>query len=168
MSVDSSALERSALERKERDELVTIAKALYDTFPGLPEGTLSRMRANLVKQDTLAGIAVRLKLGDFLRLGEGELKSGGFRRPSILADTLESIFGAVFLDAGFDAVNLSGCGLSDDPATREPQLSQRAVITMSYAQVRAPIHTGSVDAAAAFPVSTRGIRAALERAGALQ
>lgn len=81
----------------------TIAKALYDTFPNLPEGTLSRMRANLVKQDTLAEIAVRLKLGDYLRLGEGELKSGGFRRPSILADTLESIFGAVFLDAGFEA-----------------------------------------------------------------
>lgn len=81
----------------------TIARALYDAFPGLPEGTLSRMRANLVKQDTLAEIAVRLKLGEYLLLGEGELKSGGFRRPSILADTLESIFGAVFLDAGFEA-----------------------------------------------------------------
>ena len=81
----------------------TIAHALYETFPQLPEGTLSRMRANLVKQDTLAGIAVQLKLGDYLLLGEGELKSGGFRRPSILADALESIFGAVFLDAGFDA-----------------------------------------------------------------
>jgi ribonuclease III len=81
----------------------TIARALYDTFPGLPEGTLSRMRANLVKQDTLAEIAVRLKLGEYMLLGEGELKSGGFRRPSILADTLESIFGAVFLDAGFEA-----------------------------------------------------------------
>jgi ribonuclease-3 len=81
----------------------TIAKALYDTFPNLPEGTLSRMRANLVKQDTLAEIAVRLRLGEYMLLGEGELKSGGFRRPSILADTLESIFGAVFLDAGFEA-----------------------------------------------------------------
>jgi ribonuclease-3 len=80
-----------------------IAKALYDTFPNLPEGTLSRMRANLVKQDTLAEIAVRLKLGEYMLLGEGELKSGGFRRPSILADTLESIFGAVLLDAGFEA-----------------------------------------------------------------
>jgi ribonuclease-3 len=81
----------------------TIARALYDAFPSLPEGTLSRMRANLVKQDTLAEIAVRLKLGDYMLLGEGELKSGGFRRPSILADSLESIFGAVFLDAGFEA-----------------------------------------------------------------
>ena len=80
-----------------------VARALYDNFPNLPEGTLSRLRANLVKQETLAEIAVRLKLGDYLLLGEGELKSGGFRRPSILADALESIIGAVFLDAGFDA-----------------------------------------------------------------
>lgn len=80
-----------------------IARALYDTFPQLPEGTLSRMRANLVKQDTLAGIATSIKLGDFLLLGEGELKSGGFRRPSILADVLEAIFGAIYLDGGFEA-----------------------------------------------------------------
>jgi ribonuclease-3 len=81
----------------------TVARALYDAFPDLPEGSLSRLRANLVRQETLAEIAVALKLGDTLRLGEGELKSGGFRRPSILADALESLFGAVFLDAGFDA-----------------------------------------------------------------
>ncbi len=80
----------------------TVARALYDAFPDLPEGSLSRLRANLVRQETLAEIAVTLKLGDVLRLGEGELKSGGFRRPSILADALESLFGAVFLDAGFD------------------------------------------------------------------
>ena len=80
----------------------SIARALYDLFPGLPEGTLSRLRANLVKQDTLASIAQELKLGDYLLLGEGELKSGGFRRPSILADGLESIFGAIFLDGGFE------------------------------------------------------------------
>jgi ribonuclease-3 len=80
----------------------TVARALYDAFPTLPEGSLSRLRANLVRQETLADIAATLKLGDSLRLGEGELKSGGFRRPSILADALESLFGAVFLDAGFD------------------------------------------------------------------
>ena len=80
----------------------TIARALYDTFPQQPEGTLSRMRANLVKQDTLAGIAIQLKLGDYLLMGEGELKSGGFRRPSILADAIEAIIGAIFLDAGFE------------------------------------------------------------------
>jgi ribonuclease-3 len=80
----------------------TVARALYDAFPDLPEGSLSRLRANLVRQETLAEIAATLRLGDSLRLGEGELKSGGFRRPSILADALESLFGAVFLDAGFD------------------------------------------------------------------
>lgn len=82
----------------------SIARALYDQFPELPEGTLSRLRANLVRQDSLADIAVELKLGDWLQLGEGELKSGGFRRPSIVADALEAIFGAIFLDGGFEAV----------------------------------------------------------------
>ena len=80
----------------------SIARKLYEAFPDLPEGSLSRLRANLVCQDTLADIAVTLRLGESLWLGEGELKSGGFRRPSILADALESLFGAVFLDAGFD------------------------------------------------------------------
>lgn len=80
----------------------SVARALYDAFPDLPEGSLSRLRANLVRQETLAEIALVLRLGDSLRLGEGELKSGGFRRPSILADALESLLGAVFLDAGFD------------------------------------------------------------------
>lgn len=80
----------------------SIARALYDAFPQQPEGALSRMRANLVKQDTLADIATRLRLGDYLLMGEGELKSGGFRRPSILADALESVIGAIFLDAGFE------------------------------------------------------------------
>lgn len=63
---------------------------------------MSRMRANLVRQDTLHQIALRLDLGNAMRLGEGELKSGGFRRPSILADALEAVFAAVFLDAGFE------------------------------------------------------------------
>ena len=91
----------------------TVARALYDAFPDLPEGSLSRLRANLVRQETLAEIAVGLKLGDSLRLGEGELKSGGFRRPSILADALESLFGAIFLDAGFDAAQRVVRGLFD-------------------------------------------------------
>jgi ribonuclease-3 len=82
-----------------------MATLLFDRFPSLREGDLSRQRANLVKQDTLAEIAQVLKLGDFLRLGEGELKSGGFRRPSILADGLEAIIGAVYLDAGFSAAH---------------------------------------------------------------
>lgn len=91
----------------------SVARALYDAFPDLPEGSLSRLRANLVRQETLADIAVTLKLGEVLRLGEGELKSGGFRRPSILADALESLFGAIFLDAGFNEAQRVVCGLFD-------------------------------------------------------
>ena len=79
-----------------------IAQALYERFLNVREGDLSRLRANLVRQETLAEIAQGLGLGEQLRLGEGELKSGGFRRPSILADGLEALFGAVFLDGGFD------------------------------------------------------------------
>ncbi|HRD92717.1 MAG TPA: ribonuclease III domain-containing protein, partial [Accumulibacter sp.] len=63
-----------------------IARRLFDSFPTLPEGDLSRLRANLVRQDTLHRQALALSLGNFLRLGEGEQKSGGHRRPSILAD----------------------------------------------------------------------------------
>ncbi len=80
----------------------TVATLLFQQFPNLKEGDLSRLRANLVRQEALAEIAADLQVGDVLRLGEGELKSGGFRRPSILADTLEAIFGAIYLDAGFD------------------------------------------------------------------
>jgi ribonuclease-3 len=80
-----------------------IATLLYQRFAGLNEGELSRQRANLVRQEALAGIAQSIALGDCLRLGEGELKSGGTHRPSILADGLEAVFGAVYLDAGFDA-----------------------------------------------------------------
>jgi dsRNA-specific ribonuclease len=80
-----------------------VASILYERFNHLDEGDLSRLRANLVKQQSLFEIAQKLELSQFLRLGEGELKSGGFRRPSILADTLEALLGAIFLDAGFDA-----------------------------------------------------------------
>ncbi len=80
-----------------------VASLLFERFPRLSEGHLSRLRASLVNQDTLSRLAGELALGDHLQLGEGELKSGGFRRPSILADALEAIFGAVYLDAGFDA-----------------------------------------------------------------
>ncbi|MCX7220174.1 MAG: ribonuclease III [Burkholderiales bacterium] len=80
-----------------------IASLLFDSFASIDEGDLSRVRANLVKQQSLYEVAQRIELSQFLRLGEGELKSGGFRRPSILADTLEALFGAIYLDAGFDA-----------------------------------------------------------------
>ena len=78
-----------------------IAKHLYDSFPELPEGDLSRLRSNLVNQQTLFILAQQLHLGELLLLGEGERKSAGFRRPSILADALEALFGAIFLDTGF-------------------------------------------------------------------
>lgn len=80
-----------------------VASILFDTFDSIDEGDLSRVRANLVKQQSLFEIAQKMELSQFLRLGEGELKSGGFRRPSILADTLEALFGAIYLDAGFEA-----------------------------------------------------------------
>jgi ribonuclease-3 len=81
-----------------------VAGALYNRFPVIKEGELSRLRANLVRQEALAEIARSLNLGDCLQLGEGELKSGGSQRPSILADALEAIFGAIYVDTGFDAV----------------------------------------------------------------
>lgn len=82
----------------------TVASILFDKLQREDEGDLSRIRASLVKQATLADIAHRLELPQFLLLGEGELKSGGFRRPSILADALEAIFAAIFLDNGVVAV----------------------------------------------------------------
>lgn len=78
-----------------------IAKHLYAAYPQLSEGELSRLRSNLVKEETLVTFAEQLKLGGYLKLGEGERKSGGFRRPSILADAMEALFGAVLLDGGF-------------------------------------------------------------------
>lgn len=80
-----------------------VAALLFQRFGKLDEGDLSRVRANLVKQQSLYEIAQALNISDGLRLGEGELRSGGFRRPSILADAFEAIIGAVFLDGGFDA-----------------------------------------------------------------
>jgi ribonuclease-3 len=80
-----------------------IARLLFQHFPALPEGDLSRLRAGLVNQQALCELAVSLSLGEHLRLGEGELKSGGFRRPSILADAFEALIGAVYLDGGFAA-----------------------------------------------------------------
>lgn len=115
---DESLLRRAlthrsyAAEHNERLEFLgdsivncTIALELYMKFPQLSEGDLSRLRAGLVSQPALARIAGELRLGQQLLLGEGELKSGGVRRPSILADALEAVIGAAFLDAGFDAAH---------------------------------------------------------------
>lgn len=108
-----------------------VADMLYRRYHQAPEGDLSRMRARLVREETLAEIAQRLDLGSKLILGIGEQRSGGFRRASILADALEAVLGAVYLDAGFEAVygvirRLFGDFLSDalaheqlkDPKTR--------------------------------------------------
>jgi ribonuclease-3 len=81
---------------------LAVSRMLYVALPNLPEGDLSRVRANLVKQDTLFRLALDLQLSGLIRLGEGEMKSGGQKRPSILADALEALIGAVFLDAGYE------------------------------------------------------------------
>ncbi|MCU7904680.1 MAG: ribonuclease III [Candidatus Thiodiazotropha sp. (ex Epidulcina cf. delphinae)] len=80
-----------------------IADALYQHFKQATEGQLSRLRAHLVKRDTLAGIAREFKLGDYLNLGQGELRSGGQSRDSILADSVEAILAAIYLDGGYPA-----------------------------------------------------------------
>ena len=114
-----------------------IALTLYERFPQIPEGDLSRVRANLVNKETLHRLAQALDLGKSLRLGEGELRSGGASRPSILADTLEALFGAILLDGGFDAAQdailrvyapeldrLDPRDLAKDPKTRLQELLQ--------------------------------------------
>ncbi len=109
-----------------------IAEALFERFPEAREGQLSRLRARMVRGVTLAELGREFQLGDFLRLGSGELKSGGYRRESILADAVEAIIGAIYLDAGMDVCHerirswfqerLAGLSASDeqnkDPKTR--------------------------------------------------
>jgi ribonuclease-3 len=80
-----------------------IAQKIYDLFPEASEGVLSRLRASLVNQSSLAELARKQQLGDYLLLGSGELKSGGYRRDSILSDALEAIIGALYCDQGMDA-----------------------------------------------------------------
>ncbi|MGG2397715.1 ribonuclease III [Pseudomonas sp. SH1-B] len=112
-------------------------EALFERFPQAREGQLSRLRARLVKGETLAVLARGFELGEYLRLGSGELKSGGFRRESILADALEALIGAIYLDAGMDAARdrvldwltgeLDGLTLVDtnkDPKTRLQEFLQ--------------------------------------------
>ena len=112
-------------------------EALFERFPQAREGQLSRLRARLVKGETLAVLARGFELGEYLLLGSGELKSGGFRRESILADALEALIGAIYLDAGMDAARervldwltgeLDGLTLVDtnkDPKTRLQEFLQ--------------------------------------------
>ena len=103
---------------------LVVADLLYESFPHASEGDLSRLRARLVSREPLAEVAAQLRLGEVLQLGSGELKSGGFRRQSILADALEAVCGALFLDAGLAAAKpviarLLGARIAalPDPAT---------------------------------------------------
>ena len=90
---------------------LAVSGMLYRALHDQPEGDLSRVRANLVKQDTLHKLAMELGLAGMVRLGEGEMRSGGQHRPSILADALEAVIGAVYLDAGFEKGQALGQGL---------------------------------------------------------
>jgi ribonuclease-3 len=124
-----------------------VAAALFERFPTIPEGELSRVRASLVNRDTLARLARELGLGTEISLGEGEVRSGGGERPSILADALEAIFGAVFVDAGFEVaraaiervyaaefIGLDPAALGKDPKTRlQEWLQARRLAVPEYA-----------------------------------
>jgi ribonuclease-3 len=116
-----------------------IADALWERFPEADEGRLSRLRVSLVNKESLAALARGLQLGDYLRLGAGELRSGGHARDSILADSLEAVFAAVYLDRGFVAAQevilsvfaaslerIVVVGSSKDPKTRLQELLQAA------------------------------------------
>ena len=115
-----------------------IAAELYRRYPELSEGKLTRLRASLVRKETLASLARQLHLGDFLRLGSGELKSGGHDRDSILADTLEALIGAIYLDSDIEAATgvieklyfdilqgLSPDNIEKDPKTRLQEYLQK-------------------------------------------
>jgi ribonuclease-3 len=103
-----------------------ISHWLFDRFPAASEGQLTRMRASLVRGQTLAELAREKKLGDHLRLGSGELKSGGFRRDSILADALEAIIGAILLDAGVETCReVLLCWFADRLERISPQTIQK-------------------------------------------
>ena len=114
-----------------------VARLLYDAQPQADEGDLSRLRASLVSGESLAQIAAELGLGEYLRMGSGELKSGGFRRASILADALEAVLGAIFVDGGYEPaaaavarlvaakmLDLPAAGTLKDPKTRLQELMQ--------------------------------------------
>jgi ribonuclease-3 len=105
---------------------VVVAELLYEAHPNASEGEMSRLRAQLVNGQALAVIARELELGDELKLGSGELKSGGFRRESILADAFEALIAAVYLDAGFDACRAVVRGLFEPLVAAIPRSSKDA------------------------------------------
>lgn len=147
-----------------------IALLLYRRFLQLPEGDLSRVRANLVNKDSLHRLAQTLDLGPAIKLGEGEQKSGGATRPSILADALEAIFGAILQDGGFDAAydaiaqiyagELAGIdpgGVVKDAKTRLQELLQgRRLPVPEYAivEVKGEAHLQSFEVSCTIPALT--------------
>ncbi|TMH58652.1 MAG: ribonuclease III [Betaproteobacteria bacterium] len=150
-----------------------IALMLYERFPQMPEGDLSRMRSSLVNRDTLYRHAAALDLGASIRLGEGELKSGGATRPSILADALEAVFGAILLDGGFGdayaaiervyAADISGAdtdAIAKDPKTLlQEWLQARHLPVPEYAivQVQGEAHAQTFEVVCSIPAL--GVRA---------
>lgn len=98
-----------------------IASALFQQHPELDEGSLSRLRASLVRESTLAEIARSIKLGDYLVLGRGELRSGGFKRDSILSDVIESLIGACFVESGFSRAETLVLGLFETRLKNLPE-----------------------------------------------
>ncbi|HJW81052.1 MAG TPA: ribonuclease III [Acidiferrobacterales bacterium] len=151
-----------------------IADVLYDRFPQLSEGELTRLRATLVRRETLATLARELDLGDCLELGGGELKSGGFDRDSILADALEAVFGAVYKDGGIEAVRevvlhryqsiLSGIDpntILKDPKTRLQEfLQHKSLATPIYnvLEVSGEPHQQRFVVECRVPGLTQGVR----------
>ena len=184
-------------EHNERLEFVgdavlncVVAHALFARFPELPEGDLSRIRAHFVNGETLARLARAQDLGRAVRLGEGEQKSGGSDRASILADALEAVFGAIFIDAGFDTAdaavmrvyadelaNADPAMLSKDAKTRlQEWLQGRRIAVPEYAiaQVTGEAHAQTFEVACRIPalaLETRGTgpsRRAAEQAAAAE
>jgi ribonuclease-3 len=162
---------------------LAVSGLLFEKLSDLPEGDLSRVRANLVKQDTLFQMAVSLGLASVLRLGDGEKRSGGHKRPSILADALEAIIGAVYLDAGFDAaaamvrrlyagveLNAQMGAMGKDPKTELQEWLQARKMKLPVYRVVATLgeaHKQTFDVECAvteFALSERGIGAS-RRAG---
>ncbi|MEE8429311.1 MAG: ribonuclease III [Gammaproteobacteria bacterium] len=144
-----------------------IAEQLYRRFPDAAEGELSRLRATLVRKETLAEVARSLELGDFLRLGSGEKKSGGSRRDSILADALESIVAAIYLDRGIELchgfiltiydermINLSKEEVLKDPKTRLQEYMQANRMELPNYEI---VEVSGKDHAQIFSVECRAL-----------
>ncbi|OFE11967.1 ribonuclease III [Pseudohongiella acticola] len=151
-----------------------VAEALYQLYPDAPEGDLSQLRAALVNRETLSTLARSLSLGELLVLGQGERKSGGHERDSILCDALEAMLGAIYLDGGTDACR--GCilkllksrlqhdptdGASKDPKTRLQELLQAAALPVPDYQVvavRGEEHDQEFDVSCSIALLTKKTR----------